>query len=122
MTTEGRLKAKSFEGNLTWRCHVCGELRPDDKISVAVHTRVDGNGIESKQNVRYCNDNGTCEKIARLRDHTSLWAFRSQAAAQTAKVQAQHWKDRYTILFWTSIAVLVIFVGGVALADWLDLI
>lgn len=115
-------EVKSFTENLTWKCHVCGQLRPDSKISVAVHSRVDGNGVESKQNVRYCNDNGTCEKIARLRDHTSLWAIKNQAEAQTAKVQAQHWKDRYTVLLWTSIAVLAIFVAGVVLADVVDLI
>jgi hypothetical protein len=44
---------------LTWTCHVCGETRSDDKISVQSKT-VEVNGIVIKQNVRYCNDRPAC--------------------------------------------------------------
>lgn len=44
---------------LEWTCHVCGDERPDDKISVYSQTTTT-NGIEVKQNVRYCNDRQSC--------------------------------------------------------------
>lgn len=44
---------------LTWSCHVCGEIRSDDKISV-YSREVDLDGIKIKQNVRYCNDRPAC--------------------------------------------------------------
>lgn len=50
--------------NLTWTCHVCGEERPDDKISV--HSKwASVAGIEVKQNVRYCNDRPECAEGAK---------------------------------------------------------
>ena len=49
--------------NLTWRCHVCGEERPDDKISVFKKKIKIGNA-EGQQNVRYCNDRPGCTKGA----------------------------------------------------------
>jgi len=46
-----------------WRCHVCGKQRPDDKISVLSKpiTLPDGR-IIGQQNVRYCNDNPSCQQ------------------------------------------------------------
>jgi hypothetical protein len=43
----------------TWTCHVCGEERPDEKISV-YSKQVRNGGIEFRQNVRYCNDKPEC--------------------------------------------------------------
>jgi hypothetical protein len=48
---------------LTWTCHICGEERPDEKISVRT---ADLSGEHNfppgtmKQNVRYCNDRPAC--------------------------------------------------------------
>jgi hypothetical protein len=48
----------------TWTCHVCGDERPDEKISV--HSKVVTlGGIKVKQNVRYCNDRAECVEGAR---------------------------------------------------------
>jgi hypothetical protein len=49
---------------LEWTCHVCGELRPDDKIGVysRVSTRF---GVELTENVRYCNDKPDCFEKAK---------------------------------------------------------
>jgi hypothetical protein len=49
---------------LEWTCHVCGKLRPDDKINVysRVSTRF---GVELTENVRYCNDNPDCFERAK---------------------------------------------------------
>lgn len=48
--------------DITWRCHICGKERPDNKISV--HTtskKIPGtNGATVQQNVRYCNDDPDC--------------------------------------------------------------
>jgi hypothetical protein len=43
----------------TWSCHVCGEIRPDERISV-YSKEVEINNIKIKQNVRYCNDRPAC--------------------------------------------------------------
>jgi hypothetical protein len=50
---------------LEWTCHVCGELRPDDKINVysRVSTRF---GVELTENVRYCNDKPDCFEKAKV--------------------------------------------------------
>lgn len=50
--------------DLTWKCHVCKDERPDDKISVYSITRTFPNGIKVKTNVRYCNDRPECERGA----------------------------------------------------------
>lgn len=44
----------------SWRCHVCGELRPDEKISVHTTMRNFGHGVMAESNVRYCNDKQSC--------------------------------------------------------------
>lgn len=52
--------------NLEWVCHVCGKIRPDDKISVYSTTRGSTRlGVPIKHNVRYCNDNPECVKGAK---------------------------------------------------------
>lgn len=53
--------------NLTWQCHVCKAERPDAKISVYTTTKL-VQGVEMKQNVRYCNDNPTCLEGAKTID------------------------------------------------------
>lgn len=45
--------------DLTWTCHVCGDRRPDDRISVASRT-LDVGGVEVQVNLRYCNDRPAC--------------------------------------------------------------
>jgi len=44
----------------TWRCHVCGEERPDHNIRVASEREALGGGAELKVNVRYCRDRAEC--------------------------------------------------------------
>ena len=46
---------------ITWSCMVCGEKRPDDKISVASSEHVLPGGAVLKKNVRYCNDQPECK-------------------------------------------------------------
>jgi hypothetical protein len=53
--------------DLTWTCHVCGEERPDGKISVYSTTKKIGN-VDIKQNVRYCNDKPECVEGAKQVD------------------------------------------------------
>lgn len=45
--------------DLTWRCHVCGDERPDHLIGVRTHHRV-FNGVELAENVRHCTDRPDC--------------------------------------------------------------
>ena len=46
----------------TWKCHVCGEERPDDKISVlSKPIIINGQVVPGgQQNTRYCNDRPAC--------------------------------------------------------------
>lgn len=48
----------------TWKCHICGRIRSDDKISVFTKPLI-ANGMNlGDQNIRYCNDNEECiEKV-----------------------------------------------------------
>jgi len=48
---------------LTWKCHICGEERPDDRISVRTIDRSAEMGLPPgtfQENIRYCNDNAEC--------------------------------------------------------------
>ena len=64
---------------LTWTCHVCGDRRPDDKVSVHSRKGVMGpdgrmyplgtSGVELTENVRYCNDRPACSEGARTYSH-----------------------------------------------------
>jgi len=47
--------------DLTWRCHVCGDERPDERISVFSRKKEMPSGMVLKENVRYCNDRPACE-------------------------------------------------------------
>lgn len=50
---------------MTWKCHICREARPDDKISVLKKPLI-VNGINmGSQNIRYCNDKPECLKGAK---------------------------------------------------------
>jgi hypothetical protein len=44
---------------LTWNCHICGDLRPDALISVRSRMVLLGS-VEAQENIRYCNDRPAC--------------------------------------------------------------
>ena len=46
----------------TWKCHICGEERPDNKMSVLSKPLIiKGQVIPgSGQNIRHCNDRPAC--------------------------------------------------------------
>ena len=48
----------------TWSCHICKEIRPDDKISVITKPLVINGQAVGEQNIRYCNDKSECIKQA----------------------------------------------------------
>lgn len=53
--------------NLTWTCMICGNRRPDAKISVWKTDLSEQYGLPPghvTQNVRYCNDREACVKAA----------------------------------------------------------
>jgi hypothetical protein len=43
----------------TWRCHVCGDERPNERVSVYSESNW-MSGVRAKYNVRYCNDRPEC--------------------------------------------------------------
>jgi len=43
---------------VSWTCHVCGDERPDGRISV--HTKPLPGIEHATQNIRYCNDRPEC--------------------------------------------------------------
>lgn len=45
---------------ITWKCHICKEERPDDKISVLSKPMVINGQPCGQQNIRYCNDRPAC--------------------------------------------------------------
>lgn len=54
----------------TWTCHVCGEERPDEKISVQNnHIKIGIEEFDCIENVRYCNDNQECAEKAKTYRH-----------------------------------------------------
>lgn len=55
------IKDEDAMDNLTWKCHICGQERPDNKISVNSRDINEGMCI----NVRHCNDNPECAEKAK---------------------------------------------------------
>lgn len=48
---------------ISWTCHICHDVRPDEKISVKTTDVSADHGLEAgvlRQNVRYCNDRQAC--------------------------------------------------------------
>jgi hypothetical protein len=55
---------------ITWKCHLCGEERPDAKISVLTTDVSAEHGLPVgtwQQNVRYCNDRPGCIEGAKTK-------------------------------------------------------
>jgi hypothetical protein len=50
--------------SLTWKCHICGDERPDSKISVFHKHGTLAGGFPYQQNIRYCNDRPVCRDAA----------------------------------------------------------
>lgn len=51
--------------DISWSCHICEKVRPDDKISVVKTDLSKKYGLPKgsmTQNVRHCNDNEKCIK------------------------------------------------------------
>jgi hypothetical protein len=60
---------------LTWTCHVCGEERPDARISVFTTDVSALFGLPAgtvKENVRYCNDRPECVAQGRTKRMVEL--------------------------------------------------
>lgn len=77
----------------TWTCHICGEKRPDSKISVQKNVRtMPGTDFEVEENVRYCNDKAECTSAAPqftfLSDRTPTVATRPRRAP--GETQEEH--------------------------------
>lgn len=52
--------------DLTWRCHICHDERPDRLIDVMKSTiRLPDIEVPIQQNVRHCNDRPACIEAAR---------------------------------------------------------
>lgn len=49
--------------NLTWKCEVCHQERPDNKISVVSRPLI-LSGISGMENIKYCNDREECKNMA----------------------------------------------------------
>jgi len=46
--------------DLTWTCQICGQERPDERISVVTKPLVINGQTVGEQNIRYCNDRAAC--------------------------------------------------------------
>jgi hypothetical protein len=54
---------------ITWKCHICFKERPDEKISVLTKPLFVKGQQFGEQNIRYCNDNELCKKLAEKHNH-----------------------------------------------------
>lgn len=55
----------TFEEELTWTCHICGERRPDALIGVVTTVwEHPAEHIPVTQHVRYCTDRPACVAAA----------------------------------------------------------
>ena len=54
--------------NLTWRCEICKEERPDNRINVMSYFLKSLGG--ATRNLKYCNDKEECLKEAKKRSES----------------------------------------------------
>ena len=54
----------------TWKCHICGKERPDEKISVFTKSLTVNGTKVGQQHIRYCNDNNECYKQTKTFEFT----------------------------------------------------
>ena len=59
---EGQKMVTAFD---TWKCHICGEERPNGKISVLTKPLIINGQVCGEQNIRYCNDRPACIERAK---------------------------------------------------------
>jgi hypothetical protein len=62
--------------NLTWKCNVCGDERPDAQISVFVHDLSAENHLPAGTfcyNLRFCNDRADCIEKAKIKPKLHKW-------------------------------------------------
>lgn len=55
--------------DMTWRCHVCGDVRPDAMISVCIRPAPVLGIFPAEQHIRYCNDRPHCIALAPRTTH-----------------------------------------------------
>lgn len=53
--------------NGSWRCHACGDMRPDEFISVHIRTVETPSFLSLRQSFRYCNDRPVCRMVVEIR-------------------------------------------------------
>ena len=53
---------------LTWKCHICNDERPDERISVLTKPLIINGAACGEQNIRYCNDRPGCIDGAQSKD------------------------------------------------------
>lgn len=65
---------QSLFKNLTWTCHICLDVRPDDKISVLtkIVEKYKDLDVKMTENIRYCNDRPECIEGAKTYSHFHL--------------------------------------------------
>lgn len=95
-------------GDDTWKCAVCHTERPDEKISVAQHTHVNGLGVEMKENVKFCNDNQQCKHDAMLHGLRDLAAIDTTMEARSLRAELDGVKS--------STALTLVIIAGIALS------
>lgn len=66
----------------TWKCHICGEERPDDKISVVSKPLIINGKPVGNQNIRYCNDRPACIEGAKEFSFSKAKERRNDGARQ----------------------------------------
>jgi hypothetical protein len=76
-------------GDVTWKCHICGEERPDAALSVRSRQQLLGGTIPMEVNVRYCNDNPACIEASYTHD---FFADRPEPVVLPPAVKKRWWK------------------------------
>ena len=80
-------KTLKSDFNDTWTCHICGEERPDDKISVLTKPLVIRGRYCGAQNIRYCNDRRACIEGAK-----EFGFFKDRKGAASQKLEGNRVK------------------------------
>lgn len=82
-----------------WRCHICGDERPDALIGVAKHVHIYPSGIRSESFVRFCADRERCRFAASIRDHTMIALAETHAEIMAAHFATHRIRRRLPVAF-----------------------
>lgn len=109
--------------DLTWKCEICGEERPDAKISVLTYKLKALEPVDAQRNVKYCNDKESCYlgavKLSNEEDEDAIKEPEPVEPVEEKNPPYEEVKEEVPMQF-SSIKERIEKISGIELLDFFD--